>query len=107
MSRKKPEETQSVLATLPENPSASVDVVSSTEAIVESVSETKATIDGVFIVDGRMAVCDTEADAIAIHRACFQIDAVEVLAGDRHPTPGERVLHYRGPDRVPYYGRFE
>ena len=74
---------------------------------VVAETETKAIFDEVFIVDGRMAVCDTEEDAFAIYRACFSEDPKEILPAFRKPHPGEKVLHYRGPDRLPYYGRFE
>lgn len=73
----------------------------------EAMVDTKATIDGVFIVDGRIAICDTEDEAFAIYRACFRTDPIDVTVGTRKPTSDEKVLHYRGPDKLPYYGRFE
>jgi hypothetical protein len=99
---KKPEKIEPVLETFTESEQA-INVVSSTIQD-PATSETKATIDGVWIVDGRLAVCESEDEARAIHRSCFHFNASDVVPSDRYPCPGERVLHYRGPDRLPYFG---
>ncbi len=79
----------------------------SNAAIIQQNEETKAVVDGVFIVDGRLALCDSEAEALEIFQACFKSQPIEILPGFRNPQPGEKVLHFRGPDRVPFFGRFE
>jgi hypothetical protein len=63
-------------------------------------TETKATIDGVWIVDGRLAVCDTEEEAVKLYQSCFHIQA-SAIPSDRFPEPGEKVLHYR---KIAMYG---
>lgn len=65
-------------------------------------AETKATIDGVYVVDGRLAVCDSEDEAAKIFEACFKSAPFEIVVAGRYPVPGEKVLHLRG--GVPMYG---
>lgn len=73
------------------------------EAVAEtSEVETKATVGGVFVVDGRLAVCDSESEAIRIFEACFNTKPIEVVESGRLPRVGEKVLHVRG--SVPMYG---
>lgn len=67
-------------------------------------TETKATIDGVWIVDGRLAICTTEHAAIKLYEDCFKIKTTAVPS-DRFPAPGEKVLHLR--NGIPVYGRPE
>lgn len=93
-------ETLAQVATLP-------DSENSNAANTQQNEETKAVIDGVFIVDGRLAICDSEAEALAIFEACFKSQPVEILPGFRNPQPGEKVLHFRGPDKLSFFGRFE
>lgn len=95
MSKKKNDQEIETLETFPK-PGPVVEV---------QESETKATIDGVFVVDGRMAVCDSEQQAVAIYEACFKTSPVDVLPASRYPTSGEKVLYMNGD--VPMYGRPE
>jgi len=95
MSKKNNEQEIAILETFPKP-----------EPVVEvQEQETKATIDGVFVVDGRMAVCDSEQQAVAIYEACFKMPPVDVLPASRYPTNGEKVLYMNGD--VPMYGRPE
>jgi hypothetical protein len=78
MSKKKNEQEIAILETFPKP-----------EPVVEvQEQETKATIDGVFVVE-----------------ACFKMPPVDVLPASRYPTNGEKVLYMNGD--VPMYGRPE
>jgi len=81
---------ESTLETFPKTDS----IVEAQEPVSTTQTETKATIDGVWIVDGRLAVCDTEEDAVKLYEACFHTQA-SAIPSDRFPTKGEKVLHYR------------
>ena len=88
MSNENVGENETILETFPKTDS----VVEAQEPV--STTETKATIDGVWIVDGRLAVCDTEEDAVKLYEVCFHTQA-SATPSDRFPTKGEKVLHYR------------
>lgn len=95
MSKKKNDQEIEILETFPK-PETAVEV---------QETQTKATIDGIWLVDGRLAVCDSEQQAVAIYEACFKMPPVDVLPASRYPTSGEKVLYMNGD--VPMYGRPE
>jgi hypothetical protein len=68
-------------------------------------SETKAVVDGVWMLDGRYALAETIEDANALYEACFGGLPSEALPGDRYPRPTDKVLHRR--NGAPVYGRVE
>lgn len=68
-------------------------------------SETKAVVDGVWMLDGRYALAGTFEDANALYEACFGGFPREALPGDRYPRPTDKVLHRR--NGAPVYGRVE
>ena len=105
MTNENVEKTEPILETFPKTDSV-IELSGLPETgLVPSVdTETKATIDGVWIVDGRLAVCDTEQEAIKLYKACFQNES-SAIPSDRFPAPGEKVLHLR--DSIPVYGRPE
>lgn len=100
MSKENAGKDESILETFPKTDS----VIEAQEPVSTTQTETKATIDGVWIVDGRLAVCDTEQEAIKLFEACFQVQS-SAIPSDRFPAPGEKVLHMR--DSIPVYGRPE
>lgn len=105
MTNKNAEKTESILETFPKTDSViEFSGLPETDLVPDEQTETKATIDGVWIVDGRLAVCDTEQEAIKLFEACFQVQS-SAVPSNRFPTPGEKVLHLR--DSIPVYGRPE
>lgn len=93
MSKKKNNQEIELVATLPVEESPEV----------AEPTQTKAVVDGVWLVDGRMALCETEEQAVTMYEACFNNLPTEVTPAGRYPTPGERVLYING--AVPMYGR--
>lgn len=87
----------------PSEPAKQDSAEKSNVANIAKTEETKATIAGVWEVDGRIAICETEEQANALYLACFKVDPVETLPACRYPRPTDKVLHYRGTDA--YYGR--
>ena len=105
MTNENAEKTEPILETFPKTePVIDISGVVETGLVPAEQTETKATIDGVWIVDGRLAVCDTEKEAIKLFEACFQVQS-SAIPSDRFPAPGEKVLHMR--DSIPVYGRPE
>ena len=96
MSNENVGKAESILETFPKTDS----VIESQEPVSTTQTETKATIDGVWIVDGRLAVCDTEEEAVKLYESCFHIQAT-AIPSDRFPAKGEKVLHYR---KIAMYG---
>ena len=105
MTNENAEKTEPILETFPKpEPIIEVSGTIETGLAPAEQTETKATIDGVWIVDGRLAVCDTEQEAIKLFEACFHVQS-SAVPSDRFPAPGEKVLHLR--DSIPVYGRPE
>ena len=105
MTKKNAEKTEPILETFPKTDSViELSGLPETGLVPSVETETKATIDGVWIVDGRLAVCNTEQEAIKLYEACFQVQS-SAVPSDRFPAPGEKVLHLR--DSIPVYGRPE
>ena len=96
MSNENVGKAESILETFPKTDS----VIEAQEPVSTTQTETKAAIDGVWIVDGRLAVCDTEQEAVNLYESCFNIQAT-AIPSDRFPGPGEKVLHYR---KIAMYG---
>jgi hypothetical protein len=96
MSNENAGKDESILETFPKTDS----VIKAQEPVSTTQTETKAAIDGVWIVDGRLAVCDTEEEAVKLCESCFHIQAT-AIPSDRFPGPGEKVLHYR---KIAMYG---
>jgi hypothetical protein len=92
---------ESILETFPKTDSViELSGLPESGLVAAEQTETKATIDGVWIVDGRLAVCDTEEEAVKLYESCFHIQAT-AIPSDRFPEPGEKVLHYR---KIAMYG---
>lgn len=96
MSKENAGKDESILETFPKTDS----VIEAQEPVSTTQTETKATIDGVWIVDGRLAVCETEEEAVKLYESCFNIQT-SAIPSDRFPGPGEKVLHYR---KIAMYG---
>jgi len=69
---------------------------------VETFPVTKAVIDGWFVVDQRLARCETEDEARKLFKACFRFNPASVEPASDYPKPEDSFL-FRSPEG-PMYG---
>jgi hypothetical protein len=105
MPRKTEETNSTTLETFPAPDATQEQVAEKNNVTNIEQSETKAVIDGVWMLDGRYALADTIEDASGLYQACFGGLPREALPGDRYPRPTDKVLHLR--NGAPVYGRVE